>query len=810
MSENTTQEEALRLAALIAHQLKSPVGAAGSLLKTLLGEYVGHLNPQQKDLLDRADKRLQEAAKSVSRMLVIAQSDKIESDEGAISEVVSIVRSTQLSFSEDASARNISVILDITVEPAHVRVSESALSEALNAIVNNAFKYTPNNGQIKFTVKYLAEEDAILISIADSGIGVSEEFREKIFEPFFRSDAAQKTTLPGVGLGLTFAKSLVERAGGRIWVDKSEFGGADFCVVMPRIPASELPRKDAQKDKERSRVVIIGGVAAGPKIASKIIRVKPRTDVTVIEKGEFLSYAGCGLPYYVSGVVKEQKELLSTPLGIVRDPIFFQNVKSIKVMNRTEAMEIDRSEKRVRIKNLVSGQDTWIPYDKLAIATGATPVVPSIPGGHLKNIFKLHGVSDAEGIKSHVSRMKARDVVLIGGGLVSVEMTDALVACGCRVTIVELSDQILGILDWEMAALLTNYMESKGVRVITGTQPNSFLGTEFVEGVVIDKGILSADMVVLGVGVRPNVELAQNAGLEIGSTGAIKVDDHMCTSDPDIYAAGDCVENKDIVTGMPCYVPLGSTANKQGRIAAMNICEGDEIFPGIVGSTVCKVFDYCVARVGLTERWARKAGYDIVTVLTGAPDREQFMPEAQKIMLKLVVDRKTRKLLGVQAIGPGQGDKRVDVAATAITAGMTVDQIANLDLCYAPPYSLAMDNLITGANIAKNKLAGFFEGITPMEVYEKMRNKEKFILLDLSSPQEYANTRLPGSTLIPLGALRGRLNELPRDKEIITFCTNSIRGYEAALKLKAVGFTRVRVMDGGLIMWPYEKIHGMK
>ena len=207
---------------------------------------------------------------------------------------------------------------------------------------------------------------------------------------------------------------------------------------------------------------------------------------------------------------------------------------------------------------------------------------------------------------------------------------------------------------------------------------------------------------------------------------------------------------------------------------------------------------------------AHKAGFDVVTVLTGSPDREQFMPESRILMLKLVVDRKTRKLLGIQSVGPGHGDKRIDVAATAISAGMTVDQIANLDLCYAPPYSLAMDNLITGANIARNKLAGFFEGITPMEVYDMIQRKEDFILLDLSSLQEYTDTRLPGSTLIPLGALRGRLNELPRDKEIVAFCTNSLRAYEAALKLKAVGYTQVRVMDGGLTMWPYEKIHGMK
>lgn len=809
MSKDETQDDALRFAALVAHQLKSPVGAASSLLKTILGEYAGHLNIKQKDLLERAEKRIDEAIDSVARMLTIAHPETAVGTK-TISEVASLVRETQLSFAERASSRNISITLDITLEPAHVRVGEPALTEALKAIVNNALKYTPVNGEIRLTLASQDEGENVFISVADSGIGVPEEFQAKVFEPFFRSTVAEKTTVPGVGLGLTLARSLIDAAGGRIWVEKSDLGGANFCIILPGVAPHEMPVKGARPDSDQMKVVIIGGVAAGPKIASKIIRVKPRTAVTIIEKGEFLSYAGCGLPYYVSGVVKEQKELLSSPLGVVRDPIFFQNVKSIKVMNRTEAVEIDRAGKRVRIKNLVSGQESWIAYDKLALTTGAIPVVPPIPGSHLKNIFTLHGVYDAEGIKSHIGEMKARDVVLLGGGLISVEMTEALAARGCRVTIVEMLDQILGTFDWEMAKLLSDHMESKGVRVLTETEPTSFVGTDFVEGVVTNKGILPADMVVLGVGVRPQVDLARQAGLEIGPTGAIKVDNHMRTSDPDIYAAGDCVENIDIVTGKPCYVPLGSTANKHGRVAAVNICGGDEAFPGVVGSTVCKVFDYCVARTGLTEAWAHKAGFDVVTVLTGSPDREQFMPDSRILMLKLVVDRKTRKLLGIQSVGPGQGDKRIDVAATAISAGMTVDQIANLDLCYAPPYSLAMDNLITGANIARNKLAGFFEGITPMEVYDMMQRKEDFILLDLSSLQEYTDTRLPGSTLIPLGALRGRLNELPRDKEIVAFCNNSLRAYEAALKLKAVGYTRVRVMDGGLIMWPYEKIRGMK
>ena len=554
------------------------------------------------------------------------------------------------------------------------------------------------------------------------------------------------------------------------------------------------------------KVVIVGGVAAGPKVAAKIIRLRPDAEVTIVEKGEFLSYAGCGLPYYVSGVVKEQKELMCTPVGVVRDPAFFQKVKNVRVKNRTEATEIDRAGKRLRIRSVDDGSESWLDYDKLVLATGASPVVPPIDGVHLDNIFTLHGVQDAEGIKAVLAEGKAHDVVIVGGGLIGAEVTEALAGHGCRVTIVEMLPQILRMLDWEMAHLVAQHMESHGVKVLTDTTVERFEGDGKVTSVVTDTGSLPADMVILAIGVRPNVKLAQDAGLDIGATRAIKVDEGMRTSDPDIYAAGDCVESIDLVTDRACYIPLGSTANKHGRVAAVNICGGNDAFPGVLGSTVCKVFDHCVARTGLTEHDAREAGYDVTVALAPAPDKAHFMPEAKPLLLKLVVDSKTRRLLGAQAIGPGAGDKRIDVAAMAITTGMTVDQLANADLCYAPPYAPAMDNIITAANVARNKLDGHMVGVSAEEVHRMAEDKKDVVVLDVRSPGEYEQVRLPGSTLIPLGALRGRLNELPKDKEIVTFCKISLRGYEAALILKAAGFENVRVMDGGLVMWPYEKV----
>ena len=556
----------------------------------------------------------------------------------------------------------------------------------------------------------------------------------------------------------------------------------------------------------KMKVVIIGGVAAGPKVASKIIRLMPNAEVTIVERDEFLSYAGCGLPYYISGVVKELAELMCTPVGVVRDPIFFQKVKNVHVLNQTEAMEIDRADKRLRVKNLADSSESWLDYDKLVLATGAAPVVPPIPGVQLDNIFTLHGLHDAEGIKAILAEKRAHDVVIVGGGLIGGEVTEALVQKGCRVTLVEMLPQIFRILDWEMARLVAQHMESHGVKVLVNTKVQRFEGDSRVTSVVTDNGSLPADMVILAIGVRPNVKLAQDAGLDIGSTRAIKVDQRMETSDPNIYAAGDCVESVDLVTGQPCYVPLGSTANKHGRVAAVNICGGKDRFPGVLGSTVCKVFDHCVARTGLTEANAHEAGYDVTVALAPAPDKAHFMPDAKSLLLKIVVDSKNRRLLGAQAVGPGAGDKRIDVAAMAITAGMTVDQLANADLCYAPPYSPAMDNIITAANVARNKLDGHLLGVSAEEVHRMLEEKADFVFLDVRSPGEYEELRLPNSMLIPLGALRGRLDELPRDKEIVTFCKISLRGYEAALILNAAGFEDVRVMDGGVVMWPYEKL----
>ena len=603
---------------------------------------------------------------------------------------------------------------------------------------------------------------------------------------------------------------IVTAVDGTIRAGKSKLGGSEFVIEFNLAKADDKICGLKQINHKCKKVVIIGGVAAGPKVASKIARLSPETEVTIIEKSDLLSYSGCGLPFYVSGIIQKKTELLSSAVKEVRDPVFFQNVKNVTVLNKTKAIEIDRTSKKVLIQNLLNKNRSWIEYDKLVLATGSSPLIPNLEGINLKNIFTLHGVHDAEGIKSFLSREKARDVVIVGGGLIGVEMTEALATKGCRVTIIEKFPQIFNILDEEIAMLVENYLESQGVRVLTNTSIIKFIGKNKIASVVTENKIIPADMVIIATGVSPKIDLAEDAGLEIGTTGAIKVNSNMVTSDPNIFAAGDCVEKHDIITGEPCYIPLGSTANKEGRVAALNICGKNESFPGILGATTCKVFDYCIARTGLTEKEAVEKGFDVISSLTAGPNKEHFMPNVKTLMLKLIVDKKTRLILGTQSIGDSDGFNKIDIISTAITGNMTIDQISNLDLCYAPSYSLAIDSVITAANVVRNKIDKKFESVSAKEVHKKILRKDKFVLLDVRSHKEYEELRIPGALLIPLGILRNRLFELSKDNEIITFCSISLRGYEAALILESAGYKNVRVMDGGITMWPYSITEGLQ
>lgn len=557
------------------------------------------------------------------------------------------------------------------------------------------------------------------------------------------------------------------------------------------------------------KIIIIGGSAAGPKAAAKARRMDEFAEITMIQKGPDLSMASCGFPYYVGGFFDDRNKLLCTPTGVVRDPKFYWNAKGIVAKVNTEVTKIDRQNKTLEFTNLETGEKGSQQYDKLVITTGATANMPPIPGNDLEGISTLQSMQDADYLRKIRDEGKIKKAVVIGGGLIGIETLEALQLSGIELTMVELLPQLLTFLDWKMAKLVENYLKTKA-NVITQNGVAEFIGTDGkLTGVKLQNGTeIPCELAVVAIGVRPNVKLAKDAGLDIGSLGGITVDEHMQTSDPDIYAAGDCCEIKNILSGKPVLAPYGDLANLEGRVVGENIIKGNiATFPGTIQTGICKLFDYGIGITGLSEEKAQEAGIDYIKVLNASPDKPGFM-NGKLLITKLLADKSTGKILGAQCIGPGDVSKQLAIWATAIKGSLTVDDMTNADFPYAPPFSLAIDHSIASAHILQNKMKGIFDGISSVDLKEKLDNKEDMFILDVRGADEYEETRLGiGETLIPLGMLRKRLNEIPEDKNktIVVYCKISLRGYEAAVCLKAHGYTNVKVLEGGVASWPYPK-----
>jgi NADPH-dependent 2,4-dienoyl-CoA reductase/sulfur reductase-like enzyme/rhodanese-related sulfurtransferase len=562
---------------------------------------------------------------------------------------------------------------------------------------------------------------------------------------------------------------------------------------------------------KRKRIIVIGGSAAGPKAAAKARRIDNNAEVVILQKDADLSMASCGYPYYVGGYFNDRNMLLCTPTGVVRTPTFYLNAKDIDAKVNTEVTAIDRKNHSVSFKNIATGETGSLTYDKLVIATGSVSQMPPVPGLELEGITTLKSMKDTDFLRKVRDEKKIKKAVVIGGGLIGIEACEALQRAGIATTVIELLPQLLAFLDWEMAKLVENHVRSKGVNVITDNGIAAFLGENGrLTGVRLQTGMeLPCELAVVAIGVRPNVELAKGAGLRIGETGGILVDGFMQTSDPDIYAVGDCVQTVHRITGRKVLAPMGDLANLQGRVAGENAAsENCVTFPGTIQTGICKVFDFAAGSTGLSESTARQCGYDdIVTAISASPDKPGYM-EGKLLVTKLVVDRKTGSILGAQCIGPGNVNRQIAQWAMAIQGRLTVEDVVNADLPYAPPFSLAIDHGIAAAHVLQNKMKGRMKGITSVRVMQKLKNNEAPFLLDVRGPDEFEQMRLGiGETLIPLGALRKRLHELPADKEkvIICYCKISLRGYEAALVLEGNGWKNVMVMEGGVMAWPYPR-----
>lgn len=556
------------------------------------------------------------------------------------------------------------------------------------------------------------------------------------------------------------------------------------------------------------KVIIIGGVAAGLKTASRLRRLDAEADITVIEKGQLISYGACGLPYFIGKKIEDITALMKTPAGALRDEHFFKNAKGFNVLTGVEAIKIDRTNKKVHAVKIATNEQLIFDYDKLVLATGASPVKPAIKGIQLKNVFTLWHPDDAAAIRHQLKNNEIKNAVIVGAGLVGMEMAEAFSNWNINVTVIEMQEQIFpAFLDKEIAASVAKYIVQQGIQLKLGHKVLEFAEKEgAVSEVITDKGTLPADIVVVAIGVKPNVELAKKAQLVIGSTGAIAVNERLETSDPDIYAGGDCAENINMITGKKVFAPMGSTANKHGRIIAENIAGLDSEFKGVLNTVIVKVKGMNVSKTGLTEREALEFGYDYITALSTGNDKPHYMPGSKPVTIKLIVDIPTKKILGAQVYGEGAVDKRADVIAAVITLGGTVDDLFDIDLAYAPPYSSPIDNVAVAANVVMNKLAGLMKGMSSLEAVNKLDN-ENVVFLDVRSPAECSELQISGCpTLInvPLGQLRQKLDKLPKEKEIITYCKISLRGYEAQRILDAAGFREVKVMEGGIVNWPLQ------
>lgn len=556
-------------------------------------------------------------------------------------------------------------------------------------------------------------------------------------------------------------------------------------------------------------VVVIGGVSAGPKAAARLKRLVPDAKVTLIERGHDISYGGCGLPYFIGSTVKQLSDLMTTSWDAVRTPEFMKATKDIDTLLGWEATKIDRENKIVEVRDVATGEEKKLPYDKVVIATGSKNFLPPIKNIDAEGVFGLKTPTDGLNIQNYLKTGVGKAVV-IGAGLIGMETAEAFANWGVDVTVIEMMDQIFPkLVDKDLAYVVQNYLESEDMNFMLSTAVKEIKVDDEgkVCGVVTDQGDVDCELVLVSAGVRSEVGLAVDAGLEVDRT--IVVNDYMQTSDPDIYAGGDCVSCTHRITGKKIFAPMGSTANKHGRIIADNIATNNtEKFPGVLGTSICKMFDWSIGKVGLTEADAQREGYDYVTCVVPGADITHFIPGKKTIMIKTVAEKGTRRILGVQAVGPGEVAKRIDTMAGALSVkpDLTAFDMANMDLAYAPPFSSAVDNLLVNGNVIGNELDGRAHSMNFWEAVKRF-NDDKSLFVDLRSDSEFSKHPFECDNYyrIPIEELRARCNELPKDKDILLFCHLSTRGYEAQLILEREGFKNVYFIQGGIHFWPFDK-----
>jgi NADPH-dependent 2,4-dienoyl-CoA reductase/sulfur reductase-like enzyme/rhodanese-related sulfurtransferase len=555
------------------------------------------------------------------------------------------------------------------------------------------------------------------------------------------------------------------------------------------------------------KVVVVGAVALGPKAACRFKRLMPDSKVTMVDKDSLISYGGCGIPYFISGDVSDPGQLQETSFHMLRDKSFFREAKDIEVLTDTEALSIDRKEKQVLINNLLTKEESTLPYDKLVLATGSRPKRLDIPGFDLDGVVAVSNMNAAIAIKDRISSGEVEKALIIGGGFIGLEMAEALTDMwGIDTTVVEITNQLLpGLISRNMAHIVKHHMEEQGVAFQMEDRVERLEGDTRVERAITSKGFVEADLVIVAVGAEPNSYLAKGAGLEVSARGAIVVNEKMQTSDPDIYAGGDCVEITNLITGKPGYYPLGSMANRQGRVIGTNLAGGNVEFPGAVGSFVVKVFDLSVAATGLSIEVARAEGFDAASAFVVQFDRAHFYPEKDLMSMEIVVEKSSGRVLGIQGVGSmGEGTVgRINAVASILKYNPTTEDISNLELAYSPPFSAAMDILNALGNTAENILAGKNRVVDVDEFDELWRQREEgnVVFLDCrgwGNAEPFVNKYPDHWKSIPQDELRARLTELPKDKKLVLICNTGVRSYEAQVALDQMGITDTCNLQGGV------------
>ena len=538
------------------------------------------------------------------------------------------------------------------------------------------------------------------------------------------------------------------------------------------------------------KVVIVGGVAGGATAAARLRRLDESAEIVVFERSGYVSYANCGLPYYIGGIITDRAELtLQTPES------FWRRFR-VDMRVRHEVTAIHPDTKTVDVKNLATGEVFAESYDKLILSPGARPTQPALPGVGIDRLFTLRTVEDTLKLREFIEQHHPRSAVLAGGGFIGIELVENLRELGLDVTVVQRPKQLLNPLDADMAAFLHAQLREKGVKLMLGRTVEGFAADgDRVSVLIKDEAPLTADMVVLAIGVTPDTALAKDAGLELGIKGSIVVNDRMETSVPDIYAVGDAVQVKHSVTGQDALLSLAGPANKQGRIAADNICGGDSRYLGSQGSSVIKVFDMTIAATGVNEKTARQAGIDCDKVFLSPMSHAGYYPGGKVMTMKVVFEKGTYRLLGAQIVGYEGVDKRIDVLATAIHAGLTGPQLKDLDLAYAPPYSSAKDPVNMAGFMIENLSRGLVEQFFPEDV-DALPRDGSATLLDVRTPGEYAAGHAEGFVNLPVDDLREHLAEIPADKPVYLICQSALRSYIACRILSQHGL-RCSHLSGG-------------